>query len=135
MLKVAKDDIASGYEEHENAVILGEELPLEKNNKEEKMCECEARVRAFMRMIRIGEGTPDEGGYTRIVGGSSFSDNGKDMSDHPKVYIKKYDSTAAGAYQITKTNWNDQSFINWRKQKKITDFPPTLPHESFVWQH
>lgn len=89
---------------------------------EETNCECEARVRAFLRMIRIGEGTQDDGGYTRIVGGSSFADHEKDMSDHPKVYISKHDSTAAGAYQITKTNWNDASFKKWRDDNKITDF-------------
>ncbi|MFV0531542.1 MAG: peptidoglycan DD-metalloendopeptidase family protein [Flavobacteriales bacterium] len=85
-------------------------------------CICEAKVRAFMRMIRKGEGTIDEGGYTRIVGGSSFADHEKDMSTHPKVYIAKYDSTAAGAYQITKTNWNDTPFVNWRNEKGINDF-------------
>ena len=123
MLKIAKTDIRDGYYESNNAVILGEELKLEENNEDEnKICECEARLKAFMRMIRIGEGTSDEGGYTRIVGGSSFSDHSKDMSDHPKIYIEKHNSTAAGAYQITKTNWNDQSFVNWRKQKKITGF-------------
>jgi len=92
--------------------------------KEEKVCECEARVRAFMRMLRVGEGTEKESGYSIIVGGSSFKDHGKDFSDHPKVYIKKYDSTAAGAYQITKTNWNDYAFVNWRKEHKIFDFSP-----------
>ena len=103
-------------------LIVGEPLVPDSTNKENKVCECEARVRAFLRMIRIGEGTQDEGGYTRIVGGSSFSEHGKDMSDHPKVYIAKHDSTAAGAYQITKTNWNDAAFKKWRDSNKITDF-------------
>lgn len=94
----------------------------QQTSQSEKVCECEAKIRAFMRMIRIGEGTEDEGGYTRIVGGSSFADYEKDMSTHPKVYIKKYDSTAAGAYQITKTNWNSEGFVNWRNDNNITDF-------------
>jgi muramidase (phage lysozyme)/plastocyanin len=86
------------------------------------ICDYEAKVRAFMRMIRVGEGTEDEAGYTRIVGGSTFADHGKDMSSHPKVYIKAHDSTAAGAYQITKTNWNDDPFVKWRNKNNIHDF-------------
>ena len=107
--------------ENKAAVVVGTQAL---TKKDDKVCECEAKVRAFMRMIRIGEGTQDEGGYSRIVGGSSFSDHEKDFSDHPKVYIKKYDSTAAGAYQITKTNWNSDSFLKWRNDNKITDFLP-----------
>ena len=85
-------------------------------------CHARERVKAFMTMLRIGEGTLDEGGYERIVGGESFSDYGKDFSDHPDVYIKKYDSTAAGAYQITRTNWKDAPFVKWRKDNKVENF-------------
>ncbi|WP_422951402.1 glycoside hydrolase family 104 protein [Tenacibaculum maritimum] len=92
------------------------------------VCYGEARVRAFMRMLRIGEGTKDEKGYERIVGGTHFSDHGKDFSGHPnvKVYISSIEdySYAAGAYQITQKNWNDTPFVNWRKKKGLSDFSP-----------
>ena len=92
---------------------------------EEGICKEEARVRAFMRMLRIGEGTKDDKGYERIVGGTHFSDYGKDFSDHPNILIKlspTLQSTAAGAYQITQTNWNDTPFVNWRKKHNLSDF-------------
>ncbi|MBC9798192.1 PAAR-like protein [Sinomicrobium weinanense] len=98
--------------ESENYVMV--EKAFEPKTEEKGVCECEAKVRAFLRMLRIGEGTSDEGGYTRIVGGSSFKDHGKDMSTHPDVYISKHDSTAAGAYQITRTNWNSNPLKFWR---------------------
>ena len=78
-----------------------------------------ANVRAFLRAIRLGEGTSDEAGYYRIVGGGSFSDDSK----HPgvKVYIQRYDvySTAAGAYQIINGTWNGLV-----RQYGFTDFSP-----------
>lgn len=105
------------------AVTVGSEQVSQQTNKNE-VCECEAKVRAFMRMLRVGEGTEEEIGYSTIVGGSTFKDHGKDFSDHPKVYISKHDSTAAGAYQITKTNWNDTPFVTWRNDHNVKDFSP-----------
>ncbi|WP_435524277.1 hypothetical protein [Chryseobacterium indoltheticum] len=32
-----------------------------------EICECEAKIRAFMRMLRKGEGTQDEGGYSELL--------------------------------------------------------------------
>jgi murein DD-endopeptidase MepM/ murein hydrolase activator NlpD len=63
-----------------------------------KKCECEARVRAFMRMLRVKEGTDGEKGYTKQFSGKQFTD----MSKHPHEVIKigTYASSAAGAYQI-----------------------------------
>lgn len=62
-------------------------------------------VRAFLRAIRLGEGTSDHRGYNRIVGGEEF----EDFSKHPRklVYISKYNvkSSAAGAYQIIWPTW------------------------------
>lgn len=98
--------------------------PDEKEKKIEEVCECEAKVRAFIRMIRKGEGTIDDGGYSRIVGGYNFKDYNKDFSTHPQVYIKAHNSTAAGAYQITKTNWNSEEFVKWRTDNDINDFSP-----------
>lgn len=83
-----------------------------------KKCECEARVRAFIRMLRVGEGTGEliksydynkketiyiahdsQKGYT-----TAFNNNKiEDLSTHPQ---KNYDgSTAAGAYQVMRYTW------------------------------
>ncbi len=76
-------------------------------------------VRAFLKAIRLGEGTSDERGYSRIVGGRIFNN----YSEHPniKVWIPRYRvwSTAAGAYQIIYPTW--QGLI---KQYKFSDFTP-----------
>ncbi|MEO8234263.1 MAG: hypothetical protein ABI549_02510 [Flavobacterium sp.] len=66
-------------------------------------CECEARIKAFMRMLRIGEGTEGDGGYTTQYSGTQFSD----MSKHPENVITagNYSSSAAGAYQIMRYTW------------------------------
>jgi muramidase (phage lysozyme) len=62
-------------------------------------------VNAFLRAIRLGEGTSDAAGYYRIVGGGHFLDS----SRHPnqRIYIARYGvySTAAGAYQIISPTW------------------------------
>ncbi len=77
-----------------------------------KNCECEERIRAFMRMLRVGEGTEGERGYTTQYSGTQFSD----MSTHPETVITAgaYSSSAAGAYQIMRyTYW-------WLKGEKLT---------------
>ncbi|WP_048509723.1 glycoside hydrolase family 104 protein [Chryseobacterium sp. FH2] len=91
--------------------VVGE--PPEK--KEEKVCECEARVRAYMRMLRVGEGTGEliksskynketkkneivyishdfEAGYTKLFGGGNFtkSPHNKNTSTHPQIKILWY---------------------------------------------
>ncbi|CAA7197358.1 glycoside hydrolase family 24 protein [Chryseobacterium potabilaquae] len=119
VMPVTLDAIPTEVSKGRSAAVIKEPIS---EKREDKICECEAKVKAFMRMIRIGEGTEDEDGYTRIVGGSSFADYGKNMSTHPKVYISKYDSTAAGAYQITKTNWNSDNFASWRNDNNVNDF-------------
>lgn len=79
----------------------------------------ETNVQAFLKSIRLGEGTLDEGGYHRIVGGGLF----EDFSKHPnqRIYIPKYKvwSTAAGAYQIIYPTW-----VSLNKMHKFTDFSP-----------
>lgn len=76
-------------------------------------------VVAFLRAIRLGEGTSDDAGYYRIVGGGTFTDD----SAHPnvKVYIERYKvySTAAGAFQIIRGTWNGLV-----KQYGFVDFSP-----------
>lgn len=65
----------------------------------------EARVRAFLRVIRVGEGTELDKGYQTLYGGNVFSG----YADHPRLKITagKYTSTAAGAYQILEKTWNE----------------------------
>jgi murein DD-endopeptidase MepM/ murein hydrolase activator NlpD len=81
--------------------------PDEKEKKKEKVCECEARVRAFIRMLRFKEGTDDEVGYTTQYSGKQFSD----FSTHPQKVITdskgKHSSSAAGAYQIMTDTWKN----------------------------
>ena len=84
-------------------------------------------VQAFLKAIRLGEGTLDEAGYYRIVGGGTFTDD----SAHPKVkvYIPRYDvhSTAAGAYQIIFPTWSGLC-----RQYDFPDFTPASQDEAAV---
>lgn len=65
----------------------------------------DGNVRAFLKAIRLGEGTSDPLGYFRIVGGQTFTS----LSEHPrvKVFLPRYKvySTAAGAYQFIFPTW------------------------------
>ena len=66
-------------------------------------------VKAFLAVIRAGEGTADEDGYRRHFGGELFTD----FSQHPKRAITKLlggqpiTSTAAGAYQFLSKTWSE----------------------------
>jgi len=84
-------------------------------------------VAAFLKAIRLGEGTSDEAGYYRIVGGGTFTDD----SRHPnvRVYIERYKvySTAAGAYQIIRPTWSGLV-----KQYGFADFSPASQDEAAV---
>ena len=84
-------------------------------------------VRAFLRAIRLGEGTSDEAGYNRIVGGGTFADDS--VHPHVRVYLPKYDvySTAAGAYQIIWPTWSGLC-----KQYSFPDFSPECQDEAAV---
>lgn len=75
-------------------------------------------VRAFLRVIRRGEGTADEAGYRRIFGGQLFSS----YADHPRIVVRKngYTSSAAGAYQFLTSTWDETARI-----MGLLDFTPT----------
>ncbi|WP_395075707.1 peptidoglycan DD-metalloendopeptidase family protein [Flavobacterium sp.] len=99
-----------------------------------KQCECEPRVRAFMRMLRVKEGTVGEKGYTTLFNNEVFTD----MSKHPEKVINagSYSSSAAGAYQIMqdtykgfqgyykdeKKNWKYAEKLNYTKRYNINSF-------------
>nr|WP_294930322.1 PAAR-like protein [uncultured Flavobacterium sp.] len=122
---ITKKSALLSLAEYKSAVLVGnEDANGSKKDNKNGVCECEAKVRAFMRMLRVGEGTENEIGYETIVGGSTFKDHGKNFDNHPNVYIKKHDSRAAGAYQITMNNWNDVAFVDWRKEHGLNDFKP-----------
>lgn len=74
-------------------------------------------VRAFLRVIRRGEGTADEAGYRRIFGGQLFSS----YADHPRIVVRKngYTSSAAGAYQALASTWDETARI-----MGLQDFTP-----------
>lgn len=74
-------------------------------------------VRAFLRVIRRGEGTADEAGYRRIFGGQLFSS----YADHPRIVVRKngYTSSAAGAYQALASSWDETARI-----MGLQDFTP-----------
>jgi lysozyme len=74
-------------------------------------------ISAFLRMIRVGEGTADDGGYNRLFGGGTFDS----FSWHPNIKVSKsgYTSTAAGAYQFLYSTWNDTA-----KAMGLNDFSP-----------
>lgn len=87
----------------------------------------DARIRAFMRAIRVGEGTVGHDGYETLFGGESFiKDYGKDFSDHPRIKIKGGGlvSSAAGAYQVMGYTWDDPSMVKARTAEGINDFTP-----------
>lgn len=74
-------------------------------------------VRAFLAVIRRGEGTADAAGYSRLYGGGQF----QGFADHPrrKVSAGGWTSTAAGAYQFLATTWDET-----RAAMGLPDFSP-----------
>lgn len=74
-------------------------------------------VRAMLRVIRQGESSQDDSiAYRMIVGrvGIAFTS----FADHPRIFGTRT-STAAGAYQITKTTWDET-----RAKMGLPDFSP-----------
>jgi lysozyme len=85
-------------------------------------------VPAFLRMIRVAEGTDGPNGYYTLFGGQFFLE----MDTHPAV--RTYGefngrpgldyTTAAGAYQITFTTWQRLA-----AKTGLTDFSPETQDE------
>ena len=61
---------------------------------------------AFLRMLRVSEGTSGADGYSILVGGGHFSS----FADHPRTLVwlpnLGINSSAAGAYQILRRTWD-----------------------------
>lgn len=81
----------------------------------------DANLRAFLRVIRTGEGTADAGGYSRLFGGDRF----EGFDDHPRIKVcrnwsgGRICSTAAGAYQFLASTWDETARI-----MGLPDFSP-----------
>lgn len=85
----------------------------------------ERNVRAFLAVIRRGEGTSDVDGYRRHFGGELFAD----FADHPRRKITRgsLTSTAAGAYQFLARTWDGLV-----AQYGFTAFTPAQQDEAAV---
>ena len=71
----------------------------------------------WAKVIKAGEGTTGDKGYTTMFTGRQFSD----MSKHPGIINRSGNlaSDAAGAYQFLSTTWNPAA-----KALGVTDFSP-----------
>lgn len=74
-------------------------------------------LRAFLAVVRAGEGTSDPDGYRRHYGGSHFDG----WADHPRKVITagRWTSSAAGAYQFLSRTWEECA-----RALGLTDFSP-----------
>ena len=83
-------------------------------------------VIAFLKTIRIGEGTQGANGYRTMYGGSLFNS----YAEHPnkKITAGAYTSTAAGAYQFLYSTWNE-----CKKALNLTDFTPLSQDKAAVY--
>jgi muramidase (phage lysozyme) len=83
-------------------------------------------VQAFLHMIRVGEGTPDEDGYRRLFGGELVDS----LTDHPRRAVTKklggkpITSTAAGAYQFLSRTWDGVQKALEKQGSRLPDFGP-----------
>lgn len=82
-------------------------------------------VRAFLQVIRRGEGTAGADGYRTLFGGGKFTD----LSDHPRVKVTRgrYTSSAAGAYQFLESTWDETRSI-----MGLPDFMPASQDKGAV---
>lgn len=89
-----------------------------------------ANLKAFLLVIRTGEGTAGPDGYRTLFGGGLFDS----FKDHPKQSIarrlggKVIRSTAAGAYQILWRTW-----LECKKAKGLKDFTPESQDSAAVF--
>ena len=76
-----------------------------------------SNVQALLRVIRTGEGTTGVNGYRTLFGGGLFDS----YADHPRITVKAsgYTSSAAGAYQIIASTWDETKRI-----MGLSDFSP-----------
>jgi muramidase (phage lysozyme) len=84
-------------------------------------------VVAFLKTIRVSEGTSGDDGYSILVGGGHFDG----FDDHPRqlVYLPNLgiNSSAAGAYQILRRTWDGVA-----GKLGLTDFSPASQDRAAV---
>ncbi|AOS82148.1 hypothetical protein Q5W_09650 [Hydrogenophaga sp. PBC] len=87
-------------------------------------------VRALLAVIRRGEGTADDLGYRRMVGGGEFAS----YADHPRVVKsgvfkngKAWRSSAAGAFQFLASTWDETARL-----MGLADFTPASQDRAAV---
>jgi len=82
---------------------------------------------AFLRMIRVSEGTSGADGYSILVGGGHFNS----FADHPRTLVwlpnLGINSSAAGAYQILRRTWDAVA-----SALGLPDFSPTSQDSAAV---
>jgi muramidase (phage lysozyme) len=84
-------------------------------------------VAAWLRVLREGESSQNEDAFTELYGGTHFESFG----DHPRKHFPLPDgrnTSAAGAYQITETTWND-----WTAHLGQMPFTPDNQDACAVW--
>lgn len=79
-------------------------------------------VQRMLKLIRVGEGTADDDGYRRLVGGGEFDS----FADHPRTVQtikfnngKTLKSSAAGAFQFLRVTWDEMA-----AKYDLPDFSP-----------
>lgn len=84
-------------------------------------------LRAFLAVLRACEGTAGPNGYRTLFGGTLFNS----YDEHPRVTIHAsgYASTAAGAYQILASSWDDYR----AKTGAGKEFTPDAQDAYAVW--
>ena len=84
-------------------------------------------LRAFLAVLRACEGTSGPDGYRTLFGGTLFNS----YDEHPRVTIHAsgYTSTAAGAYQILASSWDDYR----AKTGAGKEFTPEAQDAYAVW--
>lgn len=94
----------------------------------------EQNIKAFLMVLREGEGTADEDGYRRMYGGrkgsefrhfTSFADHPREVWGAPGSQLR---SDAAGAYQIMSYTWDDI-----QKALHLPDFSPESQDKAALW--
>lgn len=84
-------------------------------------------LKAFLHLIRTGEGTLGDKGYRTLYGGKLFDS----FADHPRIKVTagKWTSTAAGAYQFLSKTWGG---LVKQYPTILTSFSPECQDEAAV---
>lgn len=124
------DTMSGPAESFGEAITTTLGLALPASADEVRAVSAEANVQAFLRAIRLGEGTSGPDGYRTLFGGGKFDS----FADHPRIKVtaklggRSITSTAAGAYQALAGTWDD--FV---RAVGPRDFSPASQDEFAIW--